>query len=76
MVINAMDIDVCIFDVNGVLIDSNIANADAMAKVFTEDAVLGSRISEYYLTLTGIDRGEKIRLIQENIIGKTFGFDV
>lgn len=65
-------IEVCIFDVNGVLIDSNTANATAMARSFTEDPVLGRRIAEFYLGLTGIDRGEKIRLIQRHIIGRPF----
>ncbi len=64
---------VCIFDVNGVLIDSNLANAQAMGQAFTEDVGLRNRIAQYYLTLTGIDRGTKIRLVQENIIGIPFG---
>ncbi|HPA13940.1 MAG TPA: HAD hydrolase-like protein [Desulfobacterales bacterium] len=62
----------CIFDVNGVLIDSNVANARAMAEAFTDDAGLRKRIAELYLTLTGIDRGTKIRRIQENIICRPF----
>lgn len=65
--------EVCIFDVNGVLIDSNAANSMAMARAFTEDPALQKRVAEFYLELTGIDRGEKIRLIQRNIIGKPFG---
>ena len=55
-------IKVCIFDVNGVLIDSNLANARAMAEAFTEDPALQERIAELYLTLTGIDRGSKIQV--------------
>ena len=67
-----LGIEVCIFDVNGVLIDSNAANATAMARSFTEDPAIERRIAEFYLGLTGIDRGEKIRLIQRHIIGKPF----
>lgn len=63
---------ICIFDVNGVLIDSNPANADAMAKAFTNDAILQQRIAELYLKLTGIDRGSKIRTIQEQVIKRPF----
>jgi len=66
-------VKVCIFDVNGVLIDSNLANAQAMGEAFTEDVGLRNKIAKYYLTLTGIDRGTKIRLVQENIIGRSFG---
>jgi phosphoglycolate phosphatase-like HAD superfamily hydrolase len=66
------EIQVCIFDVNGVLIDSNRANARAMAEAFTEDTALQERIAELYLTLTGIDRGSKIRIIQEKIIEGPF----
>jgi len=65
-------IQVCIFDVNGVLIDSNRANARAMAQAFTEDTALQERIAELYLTLTGIDRGSKIRIVQEKIIEGPF----
>ncbi|MBN2427297.1 MAG: HAD family hydrolase [Deltaproteobacteria bacterium] len=70
-----MDFDnntIFIFDVNGVLIDSNEANARAMAAVFTDDPQLQERISKYYLTLSGIDRGAKIRDIQEHLIGRPF----
>jgi beta-phosphoglucomutase-like phosphatase (HAD superfamily) len=56
---------VCIFDVNGVLIDSNLANARAMAEAFTGDLMRQERIAGLYLTLTGIDRGTKIRTIQQ-----------
>ena len=63
---------VCIFDVNGVLIDSNLANARAMAQAFTDYPVLQHRIAELYLKLTGIDRGSKIRIIQEQMIGRSF----
>ena len=65
-------IEVCIFDVNGVLIDSNLANAQAMAQAFTDDPVLQKPISALYLTLTGVDRGSKIRTIQEQVIGGPF----
>jgi len=61
-------IKVCIFDVNGVLLDSNLANAQAMAEAFTDDPVVQGRIVRVYLTLTGIDRGTKIRTIQEQVI--------
>lgn len=59
-------------DVNGVLIDSNLTNARAMAGAFTGDHDLQERIIAFYLTLTGIDRGTKIRRIQEEIIGRPF----
>jgi phosphoglycolate phosphatase-like HAD superfamily hydrolase len=65
-------IAVCIFDVNGVLIDSNLANARAMAQAFTDDPVLQEPIAQKYLALTGIDRGTKIRTIQEQVIGRPF----
>jgi len=65
-------IKVCILDVNGVLLDSNVANARAMAEAFTDDPVVQERIAEVYLTLTGIDRGTKIRTIQEQVIGRPF----
>jgi len=61
-----------IFDVNGVLIDSNLTNAQSMAAAFTGDSGLRERIVARYLTLTGIDRGTKIRRIQEEIIGRPF----
>jgi len=61
-------IKVCIFDVNGVLVDSNRANARAMAQAFTDDPVLRESIAAHYLTLTGVDRGSKIRIIQEQVI--------
>lgn len=63
---------VCIFDVNGVLIDSNLANARSMEQAFTDDPVLRERIVEQYLVLTGIDRGTKIRVVQERVIGRPF----
>jgi len=66
------DIHVCIFDVNGVLIDSNAANAQAMSEAFTGDPRLQKRIAELYMTLTGIDRGAKIRIVQEKIIQRPF----
>jgi len=65
-------INVCIFDVNGVLIDSNLANAQAMAQSFTDDPLLQQTIVSLYLKLTGIDRGAKIRHIQEEQIGGPF----
>lgn len=71
--IKGMDIKkikVCIFDVNGVLIDSNLANAKAMGKAFSDDPVMQDRIAEFYLTLTGIDRGSKIRKVQAHFFGK------
>jgi len=63
---------IIIFDVNGVLIDSNAANARAMAQAFTNDPGLRDRLADLYLQLTGIDRGSKIRLLRERIIGKPF----
>ena len=62
------NIKVCIFDVNGVLIESNLANAQAMGEAFTEDPALHKQIVDLYLKLTGIDRGSKIRLIQEQVM--------
>lgn len=69
---NLERITVCIFDVNGVLIDSNLANARAMAQAFTDDPLVKERITQQYLTLSGIDRGTKIRTIQEQVIGRPF----
>lgn len=66
-------IKVCIFDVNGVLIDSNLANAKAMGKAFSDDPVMQDRIAEFYLTLTGIDRGSKIRKVQAHFFGEPLG---
>jgi phosphoglycolate phosphatase-like HAD superfamily hydrolase len=68
-------IKVCIFDVNGVLIDSNLANAKAMGKAFSDDPVMQDRIAEFYLTLTGIDRGKKIRRVQAHFFGGPLGED-
>ena len=59
---------ICIFDVNGVLIESNLANAQAMGEAFTDDPALQDQIVELYLKLTGIDRGSKIRIIQEQVM--------
>lgn len=70
--VNLDGIKVCIFDVNGVLIDSNPANAAAMAEAFGGDPSRREAVRELYLRLTGIDRGTKIRLIQEKIVGKPF----
>lgn len=63
---------VCIFDVNGVLIDSNAANAQAMSEAFTDDPRLRKTIVDLYMTLTGVDRGTKIRIIQEKIMKRPF----
>jgi phosphoglycolate phosphatase-like HAD superfamily hydrolase len=63
---------VCIFDVNGVLIDSNLANARAMGEAFTDDPQTRDRIAKRYLQMTGINRGEKIRSIQAQVIGRPF----
>jgi phosphoglycolate phosphatase-like HAD superfamily hydrolase len=72
---NFMDLStvkICIFDVNGVLIDSNRANARAMGLAFTDDPKTQKQIAAFYLTLTGIDRGEKIRRVQGQIIQRPF----
>jgi phosphoglycolate phosphatase-like HAD superfamily hydrolase len=61
-----------IFDVNGVLIDSNLANAQAMGAAFTDDPALHNQIVQLYLKLTGIDRGSKIRIIQEQVMRRPF----
>ena len=66
------DVRACLFDVNGVLIASNRANAAAMAEAFTDDRRLQERIIQLYLQLTGIDRGSKIRIIQDQVIGIAF----
>jgi phosphoglycolate phosphatase-like HAD superfamily hydrolase len=66
-------VKICIFDVNGVLMDSNLANARAMGQAFSNDPVLQERIAAFYLTLTGIDRGEKIRRVQSHIIKRPLG---
>lgn len=63
---------VFVFDVNGVLIDSNQANAWAMAQAFRSEPEQRRRIADIYLGLTGIDRGAKIRIIQEKVLGKPF----
>jgi phosphoglycolate phosphatase-like HAD superfamily hydrolase len=70
--VNLERIKIFIFDVNGVLLDSNLANALAMAEAFTDDPVVQGRIVTVYLTLTGIDRGTKIRTIQEQVIRRPF----
>ena len=67
---NVKRIQIFIFDVNGVLLDANVANARAMAEAFSDDAVVQGRIARVYLTLTGLDRGTKIRTIQEQVIGR------
>jgi phosphoglycolate phosphatase-like HAD superfamily hydrolase len=66
------EVRACLFDVNGVLIASNLANAMAMAEAFTDNRRLRERIVQLYLQLTGIDRGSKIRMIQEQVIGVAF----
>lgn len=65
-------IQTCIFDVNGVLIASNLANAQAMGEAFTDDPALHKQIVDLYLKLTGIDRGSKIRIIQEQVMKRPF----
>ena len=65
-------VSVCIFDVNGVLIDSNPANALAMGQAFTDNPLTQEQIARFYLTLTGIDRGEKIRRVQAQVVQKPF----
>ena len=69
---NLSKINVCIFDVNGVLIDSNRANARAMGAAFSDDPRRQEKIAAFYLTLTGIDRGEKIRRVQDQIVQRPF----
>jgi phosphoglycolate phosphatase-like HAD superfamily hydrolase len=69
---NLKKIEIFIFDVNGVLLDSNLANARAMAEAFTDDPVVQGRVASVYLTLAGIDRGTKIRTIQEQVIKRPF----
>ncbi|NLI82755.1 MAG: HAD family hydrolase [Deltaproteobacteria bacterium] len=69
---NLSGVAVCIFDVNGVLIDSNAANARAMAEAFDAPRELRPRLQATYLRLTGIDRGEKIRIVQQTVIGRPF----
>jgi phosphoglycolate phosphatase-like HAD superfamily hydrolase len=70
---NLKKIKVCIFDVNGVLIDSNLANAKAMGKAFSDDPIMQDCVAEFYLTLTGIDRGSKIRKVQAHFFGESLG---
>jgi len=65
-------VKICIFDVNGVLIDSNLANAHAMGQAFSDDPLTQQQIAAFYLTLTGIDRGEKIRRVQDQLIQRPF----
>jgi phosphoglycolate phosphatase-like HAD superfamily hydrolase len=66
-------IKVCVFDVNGVLLDSNLANAEAMGRAFSDDPIIQDRIADFYLTLTGIDRGSKIRKVQAHFFGEPLG---
>ncbi|KPK29876.1 MAG: hypothetical protein AMK69_05180 [Nitrospira bacterium SG8_3] len=72
MLMDISKIKICIFDVNGVLIESNLANAQAMGEAFTDDPALRDQIVEQYLKLTGIDRGSKIRIIQEQVMKRPF----
>jgi phosphoglycolate phosphatase-like HAD superfamily hydrolase len=65
-------VKVCIFDVNGVLIDSNLANARAMGAAFSDDPRRQEEIAAFYLTLTGIDRGEKMRRVQDQLVQRPF----
>jgi phosphoglycolate phosphatase-like HAD superfamily hydrolase len=69
---NLAKIKICIFDVNGVLIDSNLGNAKAMAQAFTDEPSVQEKIVRLYLKLTGIDRGNKIRTIQDQVFGTSF----
>jgi phosphoglycolate phosphatase-like HAD superfamily hydrolase len=69
---NLSKVNVCIFDVNGVLIDSNLANARAMGAAFSDDPRRQEKIAAFYLTLTGIDRGEKMRRVQDQIVQRPF----
>jgi phosphoglycolate phosphatase-like HAD superfamily hydrolase len=64
--------NIYIFDVNGVLLDSNLRNAEAMARAFTDDPSLQGCIVELYLKLTGIDRGSKIRIVQDQCMRRPF----
>lgn len=63
---------VFIFDVNGVLVLSNLGNAWGMAAAFTDDPPQRERIVALYWQMGGIDRGSKIRMVQEKIIGRPF----
>ncbi|NLC70177.1 MAG: HAD family hydrolase [Desulfuromonadaceae bacterium] len=70
-----MDINtkrVFIFDVNGVLVLSNVGNAWGMAEAFTSDPKLADRIVQLYWQMGGLDRGSKIRLVQDRIIRRPF----
>ncbi len=53
-----------------VIIDSNPANADAMAKAFSDDVDTGRRIMEVCLGLSGVDRGGKIQRVQQEVMGR------
>jgi phosphoglycolate phosphatase-like HAD superfamily hydrolase len=52
-----------------------LANAKAMGKAFSDDPVMQDRIAELYLTLTGIDRGNKIRKVQAHFFGEPLSED-
>jgi phosphoglycolate phosphatase-like HAD superfamily hydrolase len=43
-----------------------------MGKAFTDDPALRKQIVDIYLKLTGIDRGSKIRIIQERVMKRPF----
>jgi phosphoglycolate phosphatase-like HAD superfamily hydrolase len=61
-----------IFDVNGVLVLSNLGNARGLAAAFSDDPSVRERIVALYWQMGGIDRGSKIRLVQDKIIGRPF----
>ena len=61
-----------IFDVNGVLFLSNEGNARALAAAFTADETVQRRIVDLYAVMSGLDRGTKIRRVQEEVIGRPF----
>ncbi|MCR5219878.1 MAG: HAD hydrolase-like protein [bacterium] len=63
---------VFIFDVNGVLFLSNEGNARALAAAFTADEAVQQRIIDLYAVMSGLDRGTKIRRVQEEVIGRPF----
>jgi phosphoglycolate phosphatase-like HAD superfamily hydrolase len=43
-----------------------------MGEAFSDDPLTQQKIATFYLTLTGIDRGEKIRRVQDRIIQRPF----
>jgi phosphoglycolate phosphatase-like HAD superfamily hydrolase len=44
-----------------------------MGEAFSDDPAMQEKIAAFYLTLTGIDRGEKIRRVQDRIVQRPFG---